>query len=239
MTIEQRFSPNFNERKGVQTPSLIILHYTGMETAIAAVERLCDPASEVSAHYTVDEDGAIYQHVYEDKRAWHAGFSSWQGETDINSHSIGIELVNPGHEWGYRPFTGHQMRSLTDLCKDIMARHDIAPENVLAHSDVAPARKEDPGEYFPWHDFARHGVGVWPDPSDEDAIKSSTMHIERALHDYGYDQRVKLRDKITAFQRHYVPEAFVNGHAGEADSLTRIRLYALLAGHFLEPADTQ
>ncbi len=230
----EKFSPNFNDRKGGAKPSIIILHYTGMETAQGALDRFADTHSEVSAHYTVDEDGTVYKHVDESKRAWHAGASFWHGETDLNSHSIGIELVNPGHEWGYRPFTGHQMKSLTELCKDIMARHNIDPEMVLAHSDIAPARKEDPGELFPWRDLARHGIGVWPDPSDEDAVKAAGMIVERALNDFGYDPRVKLRDKIMAFQRHYVPEAFINGHEGEADSQTRIRLYALLAGHFLD-----
>lgn len=235
MTIEELPSPNFDDRKGVK-PSLIILHYTGMETAEGALTRLTDPAAKVSAHYTVDEDGTIYRHVDEAMRAWHAGHSFWRGESDINAHSIGIEIVNPGHEWGYRPFTGHQMKSLTALCKDIMARHGIEDEDVLGHSDVAPARKQDPGEYFPWHELANHGIGVWPSPSDEDAVKAAANNVERALHDCGYDPRVKLRDKLTAFQRHYVPEAFVNGHAGEADSLTRVRLYALLAGHLLEPS---
>lgn len=234
MTSKPMLSPNFDDRKGV-TPSMIILHYTGMQTAAEALARLTNPESKVSAHYTVDEDGTIYQHVDESMRAWHAGHSYWNGEGDINAHSIGIEIVNPGHEWGYRPFTGHQMKSLNGLCLDILARHNIDPENILAHSDVAPARKQDPGEYFPWHELARHGIGAWPDPSDEDAVKCAGMNIERALKDFGYDPRVKLRDTITAFQRHFVPEAFVNGHAGEADSLTKIRLYALLAGHFLEP----
>ncbi len=233
MEFQKKISPNFDDRKGAK-PQFIILHYTGMQDASVALERLTKADSKVSAHYTVDEDGAIYQHVDESKRAWHAGFSYWQGEGDINSHSIGIELVNPGHEWGYRPFTGHQMKSLTVLCKDIMARHGMDPENVLAHSDVSPARKEDPGEYFPWHELARHGVGVWPSPADEDAVKAAGINIERALHDFGYDPRVTLRQKITAFQRHFVPEAFVNGHAGEEDSTTRIRLYALLAGHFVD-----
>lgn len=234
MTIKPKLSTNFDDRKGV-TPSLIILHYTGMETAEGALKRLCDPEAKVSAHYTVDEDGTVYQHVDESMRAWHAGHSCWRGENDINAHSIGIELVNPGHEWGYRPFTGHQMRSLNGLCLDIMARNNIEFENVLAHSDVAPARKQDPGEYFPWHELARHGIGAWPDPSDDDVVKAGGINIERALLDFGYDPRVKLRENITAFQRHFVPEAFVNGHAGEADSVTKIRLYALLAGHFLEP----
>lgn len=233
MKIEHRPSPNFDDRGGTK-PSLIILHYTGMETAAQALDRLTDPASKVSAHYTIDEDGSVYIHVDETMRAWHAGFSSWHDETDINKHSIGIEIVNPGHEWGYRPFTGAQMKSLVPLCREIMQRYDIAPENVLGHSDVAPARKQDPGEYFPWHDLASHGIGVWPDVSDEDAVRAGGMNIERALHDYGYDARVKLRDKLTAFQRHFVPEAFASGHVGEADTLTKSRLYALLAGHFLE-----
>lgn len=236
MKIEDRPSPNFDERGDVR-PSLIILHYTGMETAEKALDRLTDPDSKVSAHYTVDEDGSVYIHVDESKRAWHAGHSFWHGETNINAHSIGIEIVNPGWEWGYRPFTGAQMKILTPLCKEIMQRHGIDPENVLGHSDVSPGRRFDPGEYFPWHEMAAHGIGVWPDPADEDAVKSAGMNIERALHDYGYDPRIKLRDKLSAFQSHFVPEAFVNGHAGEADSLTRIRLYALLAGHILKPRE--
>lgn len=235
MKIESLPSPNHDDRKGVK-PSLIILHYTGMETAQQALQRLTDPESKVSAHYTIDEDGSAYCHVDEDRRAWHSGFSCWQDETDINAHSIGIEIVNPGHEWGYRPFTGAQMKTLIPLCREIMQRWDIEPESVLAHSDVAPARKQDPGEYFPWRDLAAHGVGVWPSQSDDDMVKGQAINIERALHHYGYDPRVKLRDKLTAFQRHFVPEAFVNGQAGEADNLTRVRLYALLAGHFLEPS---
>jgi N-acetylmuramoyl-L-alanine amidase len=233
--LEKLPSPNHDDRKGVK-PSFIILHYTGMETAQQALQRLTDPESKVSAHYTIDEDGSVYGHVDEDRRAWHSGFSCWQDETDINAHSIGIEIVNPGHEWGYRPFTGAQMKTLIPLCKEIMQRWDIEPESILAHSDVAPARKQDPGEYFPWHELATHGIGVWPGQSDEDMVKAQAINIERALHHYGYDPRVKLRDKLTAFQRHFVPEAFVNGQVGEADRLTRVRLYALLAGHFLEPS---
>lgn len=234
LNIIQKPSPNFDERNAAKI-ELVILHYTGMENAGDALKRLRDPDSKVSAHYTVDEDGAVYQHVDENVRAWHAGASFWQGVEDINSHSIGIEIVNPGHEWGYRPFTGHQMKSVDGLCRDIMKRHNILPENVLAHSDVAPARKQDPGELFPWEEMARHGIGIWPQTSDEDMVKAGVINIERALHDFGYDPRVSLRDAITAFQRHFVPEAFVNGHAGEEDSLTRMRLYALLAGHLLEP----
>lgn len=231
---EEFLSPNHDSR-GDAPVDFIILHYTGMETTLDALQRLSDPASKVSAHYTVDEDGTVYRHVAEDRRAWHAGACYWGGITDMNAHSIGIEIVNPGHEWGYRPFMGAQMESVTTLCQEIMMRHGIEPDHVLGHADIAPARKEDPGELFPWEELAVHGVGVWPAPSDEDAVMASGMKIERALHDFGYDPRVKLRDNLTAFQRHFVPEAFTNGQAGEADSLTKKRLYALLAGHFLVP----
>ena len=159
LNIVQTPSPNFDDRKGAK-PQFIILHYTGMQTANAALDRLTNANSKVSGHYTVDEDGVVYRHVDEGKRAWHAGESFWGGVTDLNTHSIGIEIVNPGHEWGYRPFTGHQMKSLTVLCRDIMARHGIEAQNVLAHSDIAPSRKQDPGEFFPWHEMAKHGIGV-------------------------------------------------------------------------------
>ena len=149
-------SPNFNERIGYVAPTMIVIHYTGMKTAQDALERLCDPAAEVSAHYVIDEDGTLYQLVEEDKRAWHAGVSEWEGETDINSASIGIELVNPGHEFGYREFPPEQMEALSELCKDIMARHDIG--TVLGHSDVAPERKQDPGELFDWGWLAEQGI---------------------------------------------------------------------------------
>ena len=149
-------SPNFNDRIGYDAPLMILLHYTGMKTAQEALDRLCDPAAEVSAHYTIDEDGTIYHMVDEDKRAWHAGVSEWKGETDINSASIGIELVNPGHEFGYREFPTAQMEALANLCKDIIARQPI--ETVLGHSDVAPERKQDPGELFDWKWLAKQGV---------------------------------------------------------------------------------
>lgn len=226
-------SPNFDDRAGA-SPQYIILHYTGMETAQGALDRLCAPNSKVSAHYTIDEDGTIYRHVDEEKRAWHAGFSYWRGQNDLNRLSIGIELVNPGHDWGYRPFTGPQLKTLTELCQGICARHAIESDAILAHADIAPTRKMDPGELFPWRELALHGVGVWPDPSDEDAVKAAGLHVERALLDYGYDPRVKFKDNLLAFQRHFVPEAFIQGFAGEAESFTRQRLYALLAGHILE-----
>lgn len=153
-------SPNFNERIGYDAPVMIVIHYTGMESAKAALERLCDPAAEVSAHYVIDEDGTTYQLVDEDKRAWHAGVSEWsingKIETDINSASIGIELVNPGHEFGYRPFPHEQMAALAALCKNIMSRQPVTI--VLGHEDVAPGRKQDPGELFDWFWLDSHGI---------------------------------------------------------------------------------
>ena len=143
-------SPNFNERKGCDKPSLIIIHYTGMKTAAEALERLCDPKAEVSAHYFIDEGGTQQQLVADDKRAWHAGVSEWEGITDVNSHSIGIELVNPGHEFGYREFPDEQIETLAELCKNLMQAYDIPVKNILGHADVAPGRKIDPGELFPW-----------------------------------------------------------------------------------------
>lgn len=229
-----RASPNHDERRGAQIRYLI-LHYTGMKTGAEALERLCDPQAEVSSHYTVDEDGAVYQHVAESRRAWHAGASYWQGQTDLNTTSIGIEIVNRGHDWGLPDFKDVQIRSVIELCHDIMLRNDIAPEDVLAHSDIAPARKQDPGEKFPWRALALEGIGIWPDPSDEDAVRAAGMNIEQALHDFGYDPRVKLSENIVAFQRHFVPEMFQTDRAGQVNSLTRRRLYALLAGHLLAP----
>ena len=151
-------SPNFGERRGGVSPTLIILHYTGMKTAEEALERLCDPVAEVSAHYMVYEDGTLVQMVEEDKRAWHAGVSQWGDITDVNSHSIGIEIVNPGHEWGYRPFPQVQIDAVKDLCRGVMDRWGIQPDGVLGHSDVAPGRKVDPGELFPWDEFEAEGL---------------------------------------------------------------------------------
>ncbi len=144
-------SPNFTERRGGhEQPSMIIIHYTGMKTGEAALERLCDPESEVSAHYVIEEDGRLFQLVDDGKRAWHAGKSEWQGEVDINSCSIGIELVNPGHEWGYREFPEAQIAVLVELCRDLVGKYDVPLDRILGHSDIAPGRKRDPGELFPW-----------------------------------------------------------------------------------------
>lgn len=228
MNIIKKPSPNFDERS--HDISMIILHYTGMKTAEEALDRLTDPEAKVSSHYTIDEDGAIYSHVDERKRAWHAGLSCWQNDRDINSASIGVEIVNPGHEHGYRKFSKAQIDAVIALCLDIQSRHKI--DYVLAHSDVAPDRKQDPGELFPWAMLAMEGIGVWPDVSIEDKVKAQSIDVYQALSDYGYDA-IKAQNALIAFQRHYVPEVFERETVGEICSLTRGRLYALLARHII------
>src|SRR5262249_35610260 len=162
---EVRSSPNHSERKGSATPDMIILHYTGMPDDQGAINHLCNPASEVSAHYVVLPDGYVVQLVAEARRAWHAGTSSWAGESDINSHSIGIELPNPGHDQGYPVFPKRQLAAVTALCRSIFPRRRITADRVLAHSDVAPARKRDPGEKFPRKALADSGIGLWVKPA--------------------------------------------------------------------------
>ena len=155
---EVRVSPNFGPRAGVSRPDMIVLHYTGMTTGAAAEAWLCTPESQVSSHYLVHEDGRVVQMVRESDRAWHAGKSFWRGVIDVNSHSVGIEIVNPGHEFGYRGFPGRQIAAVIELCKGIVVRHGVLPQCVLAHSDVAPGRKVDPGERFPWRKLAEAGA---------------------------------------------------------------------------------
>lgn len=188
-------SPNHDARNA--PIDMLVMHYTGMENASFALSRLCDPHAKVSSHYTIDEDGTIYAHVPESRRAWHAGTSFWAGETNVNARSIGIELVNPGHEFGYHPFAQAQIVSLTALCQDILRRHAICRARVLAHSDVAPARKEDPGELFPWQRLAAAGIGLWPRPYGNSAAKD--------LAQFGYDLNVPQHKLISAFQRHFRP----------------------------------
>lgn len=215
-------SPNYGERADGVKPGLVILHYTNMKTAEEALQRLCDPASEVSAHYLIDEDGSIYQLVDESFRAWHAGQSYWQAETDINSHSIGIELVNPGHAHGYQPFTLDQIETLMALCWDIQSRNTI--RSVLGHSDIAPDRpdKIDPGHLFPWERLAKEGIGQWPDAEEGDL-----KNVKQRLVDVGYNPACDEATLLAAFQRHYVPEAFENGTEGQMDDTTRARLLGL------------
>jgi N-acetylmuramoyl-L-alanine amidase len=198
-------SPNFGQRSSGAKVDMIIVHYTGMESADGALARLCDPASEVSAHYMIAEDGAVCRLVAEDMRAWHAGVSIWAGATDINDRSIGIELVNPGHEFGYREFPESQMAALEGVTLDMVARHGIPAHRILGHSDVAPTRKSDPGELFDWRRLALNGIGVW---SDENAHRGET-DPRRAVHllaryGYGVDD-TDPTPAIIAFQRHFRP----------------------------------
>jgi len=207
----ERPSPNHDERDGA-TVDMLVLHYTGMQTAEAALERLCDPSAKVSAHYTVDEGGTVYAHVPETRRAWHAGVSFWAGVTDVNARSIGIELVNPGHEFGYRAFPEAQVAALIALCQGILSRHSIPSARVLGHSDVAPARKEDPGELLPWARLAKERIGLWPERIESDLGPE-------ALTRYGYDPDAPSDTVITAFQRHFRPEKLDGEWDGECAGL--------------------
>ena len=196
-------SPNFDERT---TPvSILVLHYTGMTDGAAAVERLCDPASKVSCHYLVAEDGKVLRMVPEDKRAWHAGQSYWRGMMNLNSDSIGIEIVNPGHEFGYRPFTEQQMDALIPLVAGIVKRHNIPRANVVGHSDIAPTRRQDPGELFEWNRLAKVGLAL-PRPTRNLMDPHWTDGgFLLALERFGYDVR-DPKAAVTAFQRRFRPE---------------------------------
>lgn len=195
-------SPNWNERK--LPVSMVVLHYTGMRTAEEALERMCDPAAEVSAHYMVDEDGTVISLVPEDKRAWHAGRAYWRGITDVNSASIGIELVNPGHEWGYRPFPPAQMDALLPLLADIKNRHDIPRANVVGHSDVSPARKDDPGELFDWARLAELGLALETPVAKMNLFYDNPGGFYLAMERFGYDI-TDGRAAVRAFQRRWRP----------------------------------
>jgi len=179
-------SPNFGPRRGGARPDMVVLHYTGMADAGAAIARLADLASEVSSHYVVCEDGAVLRMVAEAERAWHAGAARWGRVEDVNSHSIGIELVNPGHELGYPPFPEPQMAALEALLDDILGRWGIAPERVVGHACVAPGRKRDPGEKLDWRRLARHGLSVWLDAETEAAGAAEAGAFKRAAAAFGY-----------------------------------------------------
>jgi N-acetylmuramoyl-L-alanine amidase len=221
LPITEAPSPNFDDR--LLPVTMIVLHYTGMESGRAALDRLRDPQAKVSAHYLVEEDGTIMRLVGEEKRAWHAGRSHWRGIADVNSASIGIEIVNPGHDHGYRPFAEAQMGSLIPLVGDIKERHAITRGNVVGHSDIAPARKQDPGELFNWHALARLRLALprptknlmdpgWPDAG-----------FMLALERFGYDVE-DAEAAVTAFQRRFRPELI----DGEIDMECRCLLLALL-----------
>jgi len=235
-TLHTHRSLNFGSRKPVDGATAVrhvVLHYTGMQNAAQALGRLCDPAYSVSAHYLVDEDGTVYALIDETERAWHAGVAFWNGVRDINSTSIGIEIVNPGHEYGYRPFPEAQIKALLGLVSDIHNRHQLSAMSILGHSDIAPGRKQDPGELFPWDRLAQHGLGIWPEPRSG----MPDVPIWTALSAIGYaipggegsdilDPATGEKDVITAFQRRFRPEK-VDG-ALDAETIARIQAVASL-----------
>ncbi len=217
-TIIQRLSPNCASRGAAARIDMLVLHYTGMRSAGAALARMCDPAAKVSAHYCIGEDGNVFQLVDEKQRAWHAGVSYWRGHDDVNARSIGVELVNPGHEFGYRAFPEPQMEALIALCGAVLSRHAVPPRNVVGHSDIAPSRKTDPGELFDWKRLAGEGIGLWPEPATGDPATVPAM-----LADYGYNAGEE--GALAAFQRHFRPSRI----DGLADQETAALLAGLLA----------
>ena len=239
LKIIERRSPNHDERPAGAATDILVLHYTGMKTAEEALARLCDPVARVSAHYTIDRDGTIYAHVPEERRAWHAGVSYWAGETNVNARSIGIEIVNPGHEFGYIPFAEAQIAASIELAKGILARHPIPARRVVGHSDVAPARKTDPGELFPWQQLAEAGIGVWPilsSPVHGGGVpQGATEGAAAALSRYGYGlpphTEVPLETVITAFQRHFRPSAVDGTWDAECAAILAALLTAKFDGH--------
>jgi N-acetylmuramoyl-L-alanine amidase len=241
LPIEHRPSPNHGPRAAGKPIDILLLHYTGMISDERAIAWLCDPESAVSSHYFVFEDGRVARLVEADRRAWHAGQSTWAGETDINSRSIGIEVANPGHEFGYRPFPEVQIEAVIALCRDILSHHKIPPQRVLAHSDVAPLRKDDPGELFPWRPLHEAGIGHWVPPAA--IVAGGTLvpgdrgdtvaRLRSKLCNYGYaidpaDQYDPLTQAVVrAFQRHFRPEK-VDGLADPSTLATLDRLIAAL-----------
>ena len=228
-------SPNFDARTA--PPTMAVLHYTGMRSGDEALARLRDPAAKVSAHWLIEEDGRLFSLVPEERRAWHAGKAFWKGETDINACSIGVELVNPGHEWGYRPFPAAQIDALCALLDAVRNRWEIPDGRILGHSDVAPARKTDPGELFPWANLAARGHGLWVEPAPSPGAPLDlgeegvgVFALQAGLTRLGYDNAPsgrfdeRTQVNLTAFQRHWRPSQV----DGVADGETRARLVALL-----------
>ena len=238
-------SPNFDERPGLGRPDMIVLHYTGMQFSHVAIHRLCDVKARVSSHYVVLESGSIVQLVQEGKRAWHAGVSVWTGDPDVNSRSIGIEICNPGHDFGYPDFPSRQIAATITLCRSILTRNIIRPENIVAHSDVAPSRKNDPGEKFPWKRLAQSGIGLWVDvgpvaesePLRPNDTGTKVTELQRLLTEYGYGidatgrYDVTTKEVVTAFQRHFRPSQV----DGIADATTLQTLRKLLIARESQP----
>ena len=218
-------SPNHGERRSYLRPDSLVLHYTGMPTAEAAIALLRDPASQVSCHYVIEETGRIVQLVPENRRAWHAGVSCWRGERDMNSASLGVEICNAGYDGGLPDFPDAQIAATIALCREAMARYAIGPERVLAHSDIAPARKRDPGERFPWARLAEAGVGLWVEPEAPSPALAAAGHegphvrgLQTLLALFGYDidatgvYDARTQTVVAGFQRRYRP-ALVDGVA--------------------------
>jgi len=240
LNIRERLSPNFNERPKGAAIDMIVLHYTGMQSAEGAIERLCDTASQVSSHYLIDEQGRITRMVPDEKRAWHAGVSNWMGKSDLNNCSIGIEIANGGHDFGQPPYPQMQILALIGLCRDLMARHGIPSKRVLGHSDIAPARKEDPGEWFPWDVLASAGIGQWVEPAPiEDGPElaegdrgDTVAELQFRLASFGYGLEVlgvydvQTKAVVAAFQRHFRPVK-VDGVADVSTIATLVKLLAL------------
>ena len=230
LAIREHPSPNHDSRGeaigGPPRIDMLVLHYTGMQSAEAALDRLCDVEARVSAHYLVDEDGSIWRLVPEERRAWHAGVSYWRGETGLNTVSIGVEIVNPGHEWGYRTFPEPQMQAVEKLCLDITARRRIPAHRVVGHSDIAPTRKIDPGELFDWPRLARAGIGLWPATAAELRRRRGRgvgiVERARALADLarvGYQvEPGNVEPALAAFQRRFRPERWDGRLDGETSS---------------------
>lgn len=230
--MRQRPSPNHDARPEGGAVDILLIHYTGMPSAEASLDRLCDPAARVSAHYLIEEDGRVWQLVDETSRAWHAGLGYWAGATDINARSIGIELQNPGHEFGYRPFPEPQMAALIELARDIRTRHPIPDWRILGHSDTAPTRKQDPGELFDWYRLACAGIGVWP--AETPLSETENAPWETLLARFGYD----IADKaaaLTAFQRHFEPKSL----GKPVSEASKRRMAGLLAAIPADPASKQ
>ncbi|MXP62710.1 N-acetylmuramoyl-L-alanine amidase [Roseomonas sp. M0104] len=235
LAIRERPSPNQDDRPAGTPIDTLVLHYTGMPTAKAALDRLCDPAPpaplpRVSCHYLVEEDGLVWRLVPESRRAWHAGASFWRGNSTLNGRSIGIEVVNPGHEWGYHPFPALQMAAVAELCLEILALHPIPARNVVAHSDIAPDRKQDPGELFDWEGLAANGIGLWPAgvPGEDASLPpDGAARAAALLARIGYPvDAARPAAALTAFQRHWRQER-VNGQA-DAGTLARLEAVARL-----------
>jgi len=236
----QRRSPNFGPRAEGAAIDMIVLHYTGMPDAEAALSWLINPASQVSSHYVVFEDGQVYQLVDDSQRAWHAGVSFWAGESDINSRSIGIEIVNPGHEFGYRGFPDRQIDAVITLTSELVSRFEIPADRVLGHSDVAPERKQDPGELFPWERLAGEGLGIWTRPAPivtgpvlqsgdrSAAVRELRAEFSRFGYQAGHSEEfdAELEAIVTAFQRHFRPSR-VDGVADRSTLTTLQRLLSL------------